>query len=84
MTDWNIHHIDAELLKSPPIDFVRLAHESRLHELDAAIQRFYNCGVTLDRMTIQETLNPHETVLCVDDIPRFAWRMVYPDHAPSP
>jgi hypothetical protein len=61
------------------INFMKEAMESRATSLERAIQRFYDCGVTLDRMEIQEHRDrPLESVLCVDGVPRFTWRVVYP------
>lgn len=58
-------------------DYVKAAAESRAVALEAAINRFRDCGVEIERFSIivhQE--RPNETVLCVDGIPRFTWRMV--------
>lgn len=51
------------------------AAESRADALEAAIQRFRDCGVDLDRMEIQERRGVPESVLCVDGVPRFTWRL---------
>lgn len=58
-----------------PLNFVKLAAESRARELEAAIQRFRDCGVELARFTIQE--RGEVTHLCVDGVSRFNWRVVY-------
>jgi hypothetical protein len=57
-------------------DLTKEAAESRADALEAAIQRFRDCGVDLDRMEIQERPGGVETVLCVDGVPRFTWRLV--------
>lgn len=67
------------------IDFMKEAMKSRHSSLEQAVQRFYDCGVSLDRMEIQEHRErPLESVLCVDGIPRFTWRLVYPDDLGQP
>lgn len=60
-------------------DFMNEAMQSRFQTLEAAIQRFVECGVTLDRMKIVEFQDHSASVLCVDGVGRFIWRMVYPD-----
>lgn len=58
-------------------EFVAAAVESRTRELEAAIIRFRDCGVEIERFSIVQHIDrPNETVLCVDGIPRFTWRMV--------
>jgi hypothetical protein len=61
-------------------DYVKLAAESRARELEAAINCFRECGVEIERFSIQE--HPDMTALCIDGVPRFTWRIVYPT-APS-
>ena len=51
------------------------AAESRVRELEAAIIRFRDCGVEIERFSIQE--HPDMTALCIDGVPRFTWRLVY-------
>jgi len=58
------------------MDLVREASESRATALEAAIREFYECGVSLDRMEIRERPGVNESVLYVDDVPRFTWRLV--------
>lgn len=58
-------------------EYMRAAFESRERALEAAINRFRDCGVELARFSIVERQGrPTETVLCVDGIPRFTWRLV--------
>lgn len=54
-------------------DFVKAAAENRARALEAAINRFRDCGVEIERFTLEEHTNC-TTVLCVDGIPRFTWR----------
>jgi hypothetical protein len=53
-------------------EYVRLASESRARELEAAVSRFRDCGVEIDRFSIEE--HPDKTVLCVDGQPKFTWK----------
>lgn len=56
-------------------DNVKAASGRRARELEAAINRFRDCGVEIERFSIEE--NPYSiTVLCVDGKPRFGWRIV--------
>lgn len=58
-------------------DYVRAAVESRDREMESAINRFRECGVEIERFSIQTYQDrPTETALCVDGIPRFTWRLV--------
>lgn len=58
-------------------DYVKAAADSRASALEAAINRFRDCGVEIERFSIQTYQDrPNETVLCVDGIPRFTWRFV--------
>lgn len=59
-------------------DYVKAAQDSRVREIDAAIRRFRECGVEIERFSIQE--HPDETLLCVDGIPRFSWHMNLADN----
>jgi hypothetical protein len=64
-----------DVLKMPAIDFTREAMMSRVRAIEAAIHRFRDCGVEIERFSIQEW--PGETRLCVDGVPRFTCRIVY-------
>jgi transcriptional regulator NrdR family protein len=55
-------------------DLVGRAAESRAKEMEAAIVRFRECGVEIERFSVQE--HPDESILCVDGVPRFSWRFV--------
>lgn len=59
--------------------FATLAIKARTRALEAAITRFYECGVTLDRMHIVDVKNSHpmKTILFVDGIERFTWSVKY-------
>jgi hypothetical protein len=54
-------------------DYVRLAAKSRAEALEAAINRFRECGVEIERFSIMDLENGL-THLCVDGVPRFSWR----------
>lgn len=58
-------------------EYVKAAAESRAHELEAAIHCFRECGVEMERFSIEEW--PDATRLCVDGVPRFIWRIMYHD-----
>ncbi len=60
----------------------RKAIMSRVTEIEAAIERFRDCGVEIERFSIQE--HPGETRLCIDGVPRFAWRLEYPEWMHDP
>jgi hypothetical protein len=82
---WQCHRCEAlwiEILQAtgwrPPLcperkslnDYVTAAAESRAIALEAAINRFRDCGVEIERFTLEEHPNC-VTKLCVDGIPRF-------------
>lgn len=46
---------------------------SRARAIEAAINRFRDCGVEIERFSLKERLNPMSTTLCVDGVPRFRW-----------
>jgi hypothetical protein len=56
-------------------DYVKAACDSRAREIEAAIHRFRDCGVEIERFSIEEHPGP-ETRLCIDGVPRFIWKMV--------
>jgi hypothetical protein len=62
-------------------EYVKAASESRARELEAAINRYRDCGVEIERFSIHE--HPDRTELCIDDVPRFTWRLVFPTTIPS-
>jgi hypothetical protein len=53
--------------------YINAAIKSRSDEIEAAIHRFRDCGVEIERFSIEE--RPDETRLCIDGFPRFSWRM---------
>lgn len=58
------------------MEYASAVAESRAKSLEQAIQRFVDCGVTLDRMDIREDRRqPFVSVLHVDGLPRFTWRL---------
>ncbi len=57
-------------------DFVKMAAESRARAIESAIIRFRDCGVEIERFSIEEHPHGTRTVLCVDGIPRFTWQIV--------
>lgn len=54
--------------------YIRAAAESRAREIEAAINRFRDCGVEIERFSIEER-SDMTTMLCIDRIPRFTWRI---------
>jgi hypothetical protein len=67
----------ARLLEVSPVDnLVRYAAESRAREIEAAIERFRECGVELARFSIVE--KDGVTYLCVDGVARFSWQIRWP------
>lgn len=56
-------------------DITRRAAESRAREIEAAIVRFRECGVEIERFSLIERAGEIATTLCVDGIPRFTWRL---------
>ncbi len=57
---------------------LKAAMESRAREIEAAIQRFRDCGVEMERFSIQDQPNGM-THLCVDGVRRFTWFIRWPD-----
>jgi hypothetical protein len=57
-------------------DYIKAAVESRAREIEAAIDRFRDCGVEIERFSIMELENG-VTHLCVDGVPRFSWRATF-------
>ena len=60
--------------------YVNRITESRNRELEKAIQRFVDCGVTLDRMHIVDSRNFDTSTLLVDGVARFQWKLKGPDY----
>lgn len=54
--------------------YIKAATESRAREINAAIHRFRECGVEIERFSIEQRPDM-TTKLCVDGIPRFSWRI---------
>ncbi len=59
---------------------IKRAEESRVYQIDAAIHRFRECGVEIERFSIMNSADYSSTTLCVDGIPRFQWTLVNPDY----
>lgn len=59
-------------------DYVRLAAKSRMDALEAAIERFRECGVEIERFSIRHLANG-VTHLCIDEVPRFSVQMAWSD-----
>lgn len=79
MSQFNFANIDADLraLGRGLPDLVKEAANSRAKSLETAIRGYYDSGVSLDRMAIHESRDATESVLHVDGVPRFTWRLVY-------
>lgn len=77
---YNIERIAKRAFR-PPVDqvsnLVREAALSRAREIEAAIERFRECGVELARFSIVE--RDGVTYLCVDAVARFSWQIRWPD-----
>jgi transcriptional regulator NrdR family protein len=54
--------------------YIKRAAESRATAIEAAIHRFRDCGVEIERFSIQEH-SDMTTMLCIDGVPRFSWRI---------
>lgn len=56
-------------------DYIREVSDSRAREIEAAIQCFRDCGVEIERFSV-EYHPDNETKLCIDGVPRLSWRLV--------
>lgn len=56
-------------------EYIKAASESRSREIEAAIHRFRDCGVEIERFSIMY-LDNGITHLCIDGVPRFSWHAV--------
>lgn len=67
-------------------EYLKAAVEARNSSIEAAIHRFRECGVEIERFSIETRASePGVTHLCVDGISRFNFRIVCGDHTiPTP
>lgn len=71
--------IDSKVFHSLTVDLVRQAREARIQAIEAAIHRFRECGVEIERFSLIDLENGI-THLCIDGVPRFSVQMGYGLH----